>query len=117
MPPSLGADGQVSAVRLLEVTSGDYDCFFSCVASFVESPGAQLEGALSAQLFGSLDARRILIVAQFRSYRDWVRAQWDAELGTFLETIYTRARVIEFNLYRRYHSDRSEKINASGHSS
>jgi hypothetical protein len=98
---------------MLEVTSGD-TTVSSAVASFVEGPGAQLDRALSAQL---LDARRILIVAQFRSYRNWVRAQRDAQPGTFLETIYTRTRVIEFNLYRCHHSDRSEKINASGHSS
>jgi hypothetical protein len=112
----IGTDAPVSVVRLLEVSPGDYDRFFSDVASFIEGPGAQLEGVLRTQLLGSVDARRILIVAQFRSYRDWVRAQWDARLGKFLETIYKRARMIEFNLYRGYGSDRSEKINAFRHS-
>lgn len=97
------SEGPVCMFRLLEVSPQDYDKLYREIQAFLRGPGAELAGLSEARLFGSLDAARIVILAEFESQRDWVRAQWDLELGKLLEDLAVKAQTLEFNLY---HGDR-----------
>lgn len=87
-------------LRLVEVAPQNYERLYGEIASFMKGPGADIPGIVETQLFGSVNATRIVILAQFRSHHDWVRAQWDARLGELLEEIAENSETLEFNLYR-----------------
>jgi hypothetical protein len=89
----------VFAIRLVDVAPVDFDRLYAEIASFMNDGGRLLPGCLELQLFGSEDRTRIAIVAEFRSRKDWCRAQWDARLGEILEEIITNSDTIDFNLY------------------
>jgi hypothetical protein len=93
-------DTPVFALRLVEVASEDFERLYGEIATFMNGPGGELPGIVDAQLFGSTDRTRIVILAQFRSHQDWVRAQWDARLGELLEEIAANSETLEFSLYR-----------------
>ncbi len=93
----------VFSFRLIEVSSDDFERLYGEIASFMDGPGANLPGMVDAQLFGSIEATRIMILAQFRSHQDWVHAQWDVQLGELLEEIAANSQTLEFNLYRGDH--------------
>lgn len=101
-PPPKAIDGKepVYIMRLIEVAPEDYQRLYGEIASFMQGPGAELAGLMDAEVFGSADARRIVIVAHFRTHQDWVHAQWDSRLGDFLEEIAMNSKTLEFNLYR-----------------
>ena len=86
-------------VRLVEVAPERFERLYGEIASFMSGPGADLPGVVETQVFGSVNRTRIFIVAQFRTHHDWVRAQWDARLGEFLEEIAENSETLEFNLY------------------
>lgn len=100
--PSRIGDGDqpVFSVRLVQLEPGDFERLYGEIASFMQGPGSELPGCLGAQVFGSEDAARILIVAEFRSHADWSRAQWDARLGELLEEIVASSTTLDYNLYR-----------------
>jgi hypothetical protein len=89
----------VFAIRLIEVAPADFERLHGEIASFMHDGGRRLPGCLELQLFGSEDRTRIVIVAEFRSRKDWCRAQWDGRLGEILEEIVTNSDTIDFNLY------------------
>jgi quinol monooxygenase YgiN len=91
----------VFAIRTIDVAPADFERLYGEIASFMNDGGRTLPGCLEQQLFGSEDRTRIVIVAEFRSQKDWCRAQWDARLGELLEEIVTNAGTIDFNLYER----------------
>jgi nucleotide-binding universal stress UspA family protein len=101
-PPQAGNE-PVSVLRLVEVSPADYERLYGEIASFMSGPGAELPGLIETQLFGSIDATRIVILTKFLSHKQWVRAQWDARLGALLEEIEVNAETLEFNVY---HGDR-----------
>jgi nucleotide-binding universal stress UspA family protein len=94
-------------MRLIEVAPEDYERLYGEIASFMQGPGAELAGIVDMEVFGSADARRIVIVVHFREHKDWVHAQWDSRLGEFLEEVARNSKTLEFNLYRgdRFVSD------------
>lgn len=91
----------VTAVRLLEVAPSEYERLYGEIASFMSGPGREIAGAREAQVFGSLDHRRIMIVAHFDSAQDWTRAQWNRHLGELLDEIVANSQTLEFDLYRQ----------------
>lgn len=101
-PPHAGSE-PVSVLRLIEVSPVDFERLYGEIASFMSGPGAELPGLIETQLFGSIDATRIVVLTKFVSHKQWVRAQWDARLGALLEEIEINAETLEFNVY---HGDR-----------
>ncbi|MBV8148696.1 MAG: hypothetical protein JO092_06375 [Candidatus Eremiobacteraeota bacterium] len=87
------------AIRLVDVAPADFERLYGELASFMDDGGRTLPGCLELQLFGSEDRTRIVVLAEFRSRKDWCRAQWDARLGEILEEIITNSNTIDFNLY------------------
>jgi nucleotide-binding universal stress UspA family protein len=96
----IDAKGPLFVLRLVEVAPKDFERLYGEIASFMDGPGAQLSGISEAQVLGSVDERRIVILAEFHSHSDWVHAQWDAKLGELLEEIAVNSQTLEFNLYR-----------------
>ncbi|HKE36705.1 MAG TPA: hypothetical protein VKB39_04695 [Candidatus Baltobacteraceae bacterium] len=90
----------VCAMRVINVAPDDFDRLYGEIASFMSGPGAGIRGLVEAEVLGSEDRRRIVVVARFSARRDWVRAQWDARLGELLEEIVTNSETLEFDLYR-----------------
>jgi nucleotide-binding universal stress UspA family protein len=90
-------------LRLVEVAPENFDRLYGEIATFMDGPGSDLPGIVETNVYGSLNGARILIIAQFRTHHDWVRAQWDARLGELLEEIATSSDTLEFDLY---HGDR-----------
>jgi nucleotide-binding universal stress UspA family protein len=101
--PPINSNEPVSVLRLIEVSPDNFERLYGEIATFMNGPGAELPGLVETQLFGSVDATRIVILTRFRSHREWVRAQWDARLGELLEEIEVNAETLEFNIY---HGDR-----------
>ena len=87
-------------VRLVEVAPENFERLYGEIASFMDGPGADLPGVVETQVFGSVNSTRIVILVQFSTHHDWVRAQWDAHLGELLEEIAENSETLEFNLYR-----------------
>jgi len=96
----IDAKAPLSVLRLIEVAPKDFERLYGEIASFMAGPGAELPGISETQLLGSVDERRIVILAEFHSHSDWVHAQWDAKLGELLEEIAVNSQTLEFNLYR-----------------
>jgi hypothetical protein len=90
----------VFAVRRLEVAPADFDRLYGEIASFMSGPGGDLPGIMERQLLGNLDRTRLTTIVHFRSYVDWVNAQWDARLAELLEELTLNCRTLEFDLYR-----------------
>lgn len=103
--PPLERDQPISVLRLIEVEPKDFDRIYGEVATFMDGTGAELPGVSQTEVLGSVDSTRIVILAEFRSHADWVRAQWDRRLGELLEEIAVNSRTLEFGLYRgdRFH--------------
>ena len=89
----------VFAIRLIEVRSEEFDRLYGEIASFMHQDGLAIPGCLELQLFGSEDRTRIVIVAGFRSRKDWCHAQWNGRLGELLEEIMSLSLATDFNLY------------------
>ncbi|HYL27332.1 MAG TPA: universal stress protein [Candidatus Nitrosotalea sp.] len=99
----IGETVPVFTLRVLEVAPRDFERLYNDLAEFWEGAGAEMEGFIDAELLASRDNRRIAVLAHFRSYHDWVRAQWNPRLGKLLEEIAENAQTIEFELYRGDH--------------
>jgi nucleotide-binding universal stress UspA family protein len=95
-----GKNVPVAVMRLIEVAPTDFERIYGEIASFMQGPGSELPGVVEAELFGSEDSTRIIIVVQFGSHEHWVRAQWDARVGELLEEIVANSQTLEFSLYR-----------------
>ncbi|HTX58791.1 MAG TPA: universal stress protein [Verrucomicrobiae bacterium] len=99
-PPNGEHSTPIFLIRLVEVQPARFERLYGEIATFLDGPGSELPGLERAELFGSEDQRRIVILAQFHTHRDWARAQWDARLGELLEAIVTDSETLELNLYR-----------------
>lgn len=99
-PPVADQDSPIFVMRLIEVAPEDFERIYGEIATFMQGPCGELPGCIEADLLGSEDATRIVIVAEFRSRADWAHAQWDARLGEFLEEIAANSQTLDFNLYR-----------------
>jgi nucleotide-binding universal stress UspA family protein len=96
-------DTAIFASRLVEVAPDDFERLYGEIATFMDGPGAAIPGLLEAELFGSIDRRRIQVLAKFRSHADWTRAQWDGRLGDLVGEILVASQTLDFDLY---HGDR-----------
>jgi|GEM_PF-4170902 len=99
----LGESAPVFTLRVLEVAPRDFERLYNDLAEFWKGAGAEMEGFIDAELLASRDDRRIAVLVHFRSYHDWVRAQWNPRLGQMLEEIAKNAETVEFELYRGDH--------------
>jgi nucleotide-binding universal stress UspA family protein len=104
-PPSTAVSGDdaIFALRLVEVAPADFERLYGEIATFMDGPGAAIPGLLETELFGSIDRRRIQVLAKFRSHADWTHAQWDGRLGDLLGDILATSQTLDFDLY---HGDR-----------
>jgi nucleotide-binding universal stress UspA family protein len=101
--PRLQLAAPVFVLRVLEVAPRDFDRLYRYLVEFWRGPGAEIHGFVEAQLLGSPDNRRIAMLVHFRSYHDWIRAQWNPRLGQMLEEITAAAQTLEFALYHGDH--------------
>lgn len=102
-PRVAGGNEPVYILRLIEVDPEDFERLYGEIATFMQGPGSELHGIVEAQVLGSEDSRRIVILAEFASHADWIAAQWDARMSDLLEEIVVNSETLEFNLY---HGDR-----------
>ncbi len=93
----------IFVLRVLEVAPRDYERLYRDLVEFWSGPGAEIRGFVDAQLLGSRDNRRIAMLIHFRSYHDWIRAQWNPRLGQVLEEITAATQTLEFELYHGDH--------------
>lgn len=99
-PATLIADSEpICSLRLVEVAPDDFEQLYGEIATFMDGPESEISGVLDAQLLGSVDRTRILILVRFSSRSDWVRAQWDRQFGQLLEEIALSSETLEFDLY------------------
>jgi nucleotide-binding universal stress UspA family protein len=112
--PTIDGESPVCIFRLVEVSPQDYDKLYREIEGFFRGPGADLPGLREARLFGSFDSTRIVILTEFESHADWVRAQWNMRLGQLLEELAIKARTLEFNLYHgeRFSAKHSSSLKA-----
>lgn len=101
--PHIDSRTGLYVLHLIEVAPKNFERLYGEIATFMDGPGSALPGVVETDVYGSLNGARILIIAQFRTHHDWVRAQWDARLGELLEEIVISSDTLEFDLY---HGDR-----------
>jgi nucleotide-binding universal stress UspA family protein len=101
--PQLRPAEPVFVLRVLEIAPRHFQRLYRDLVEFWSGPGAGIRGFVEAQLLGSRDNRRLAVLVHFRSYHDWIRAQWSPRLGHMLEEINAAAQTLEFELY---HGDR-----------
>ena len=111
--PRLRPAAPVFVLHLLEIAPKDFDRLYRDLMRFWHGPGADIPGFVEAQVLGSRDNRRVAVLVHFRSYHDWIRAQWNPRLGQVLEEITAAAQTLEFELY---HGDRSVAKTSGLHS-
>ena len=112
--PRLRPAAPVFVLQVLEIAPKEFDRLYRDLVNFWHGAGAELRGFVEAQVLGSRDNRRVAVLVHFRSYHDWIRAQWNPRLGQVLEEITAAAQTLEFELY---HGDRCLAKTSGLHSS
>jgi len=91
----------VFSVRVISTSPESFDHLYGYLTTFVETKERRMPGFLEAQVLGSDDKMRIIIIVEWKHHEDWVHSEWDAELGVVLEELMCDAQTVDFHLYSR----------------